>query len=125
VVLLALGILGLIKAVIGLTNPEFSKRVATWWTGLASRAMVIPVALCAALALLVWIAVLAGQPLTHWILLAYGLLFLWGATVYAKPERVRELAHAFIIDRQPYMIRIMSGLLAVLCFLILWVAIRG
>ena len=125
VVLMVLGILGLIKAVIGLANPELTKRVTSWWINVSSRMVLIPVLLCAALAVLVWVAVLAGQPLVHWVLLAYGLLFLWGATVYAKPERVRNLAQAFIIDRQPYMIRILSGLLAVLCFLVVWIAIRG
>jgi hypothetical protein len=124
-VLIVLGFLGLIKAVLGLANPELLKRLSAWWMDLAGRVRALPIVLCTAMALLALTAVLAGQSLVHWILLLYGLLFIWGAVLYAQPDRMRELARALLVDREAYMVRILCGVLAVLCFLVVWVGIRA
>jgi hypothetical protein len=124
-VLIVLGFLGLIKAVLGLANPDLLKRLSAWWVELAARMRALPVALCAALALLALVAVLPGQSLAHWLLLLYGLVFIWGAALYARPERMRELARTLLLEREAYMVRILCAILAVLCFAVVWIGIRA
>ena len=125
IVLLVIGLLGLVKAVFGLASPDLVKRAAEWWLRIAARVNTLIAGVCVLLGLLLWVAVLAGQPLVNWVLLLIGIGFVGGAAVYAKPGRLETMVRAFVLDRKPYMIRVLGAVGGVVSILLIWIALKG
>ena len=125
VFLLAIAILGLIKATWGLVSPGSLRRAAQWWMRALRNVNTLAGGACFLVGLLLLAWVLVDQPLVNWALIALGLLFLWGGTVCGAPERMERVAHRAILDRGPGAIRALSLVSAVVCVLLIWIALAA
>lgn len=124
-VLLVLGILMLIKSVFAIAKPMAFRRLAAWWSGAAMKVNTLSGVLCILLAAFIWAAVLMRQPLTNWLLLAIGVLFAWGASLYFRPAALQRVIRVAILDRPASMIRVMFFITAVIAGVLIWVAVRS
>ncbi|MBN1556616.1 MAG: hypothetical protein JW951_00560 [Lentisphaerae bacterium] len=125
IALLIIGILGLVKAVFGLASPELVKRFAAWWIAFARRVNTLLAGLCVVAGVVLWLIVLAGQPAAYWLVLLFGVALIGAAAVYARPERLEAWVRALLLDRKPYMIRILGGISLVVSVILIWIALRG
>ena len=122
--LLVFGIIGLAKSVVGVAFPQVFQRFAAWWVNKVRGVHVVLGAVSVVLAVLIWGVVLMHQPLANWILLVIGMFFAWAATVYFSPATFDKLARAFILDRHPAVLRIVSLATGAVAVLLIWVAIK-
>lgn len=123
-VLLAIGIIGLVKAVLGVARPSIVRRFGTWWAKAALQVNTLTGLLCIVLGAALWACVLYPQPLTHWLVLAFGALAAWAGSVYLRRELFTKLMRGVLLDRSDGFVRtvfLIGGLVSVL---LIWVAAR-
>lgn len=124
VVLLVLGILMLLKALFAIVRPHAFKRLCLWWSGAASQVNTLAAIVCLFLFVAIWVVVLMRQPLVNWLLLLFGALFAWGASLYFRPLALQRVLRVAILDRKPGMIRALYTVVALVAAVLIWVAIQ-
>ena len=124
-VLLGLGIISLVKAVWTVVRPDSVQRVVVWWVKRDSRILKTMGIVCILLGAVLWVLVLLNQPLVSWLLVAMGLLFLWGGRLYLDPSSMDRMVRVLIGDRSPLFVRILGVGTGILAILIIWVAARS
>ena len=124
VVLLVLGILMLLKALFAIVRPQAFKRACLWWSGAASKVNTLSAIVCILLAIVIWAVVLMRQPLVNWLLLFFGVLFAWGASLYLRPLALQRVLRVAILDRKAGMIRALYVAVALVAVLMIWIAIQ-
>lgn len=123
--LTVVGVLALLEAVWGLASPKSIKRIAGWYLQV-SRAKHRPVGIFLfAAALLLLVIVLAGQPLSAWLLIFMALVFAAFGIVCFRENAVHRLLKSWIMNRTEPFIRFLYGLELVLGAFLLWVALTG
>ncbi|MCE9615192.1 MAG: hypothetical protein K8T26_13015 [Lentisphaerae bacterium] len=123
-VLLVAGILLLAKAIWAAARPQSARRLATWWSGAATRVNTLTGCIYTLAAVSLWVLVLLHQPLTNWVLTGLGAIFAWWAALYFKPPAFQKALDTLIVNRTPGSVRALAILLAVLALLFIGIALR-
>lgn len=118
--LLILGVLGLAESVWGMTAPSKVKALAAWFTSPRPRGLGL---LLGAVAALLVVLVLIGQPLAHWALLAVATLFAWVATLCFRPDGFRHLLQVWLVNRADLSVRLIYAAEFAVAMLLLWLAL--
>lgn len=124
-ILLILGIIVLVKSIWGIAHPSSMKSTANWWARAIPRVNTLCAIVYIVIAAGCWIAVLLDQPLTNWLLAAFGALFAWAGTIYLKPQELTKLIKRMAGDRSLAAIRIISVVSALIALFLITVAYKG
>lgn len=124
-VLLVLGIIVLAKSIWGLAAPSSVKRVSSWWGGVARHVNTLIGCVCVLAGVALWTVVLFDQPLTNWLLVIFGTLYVWAGTVYFRPSAFQKLLNVMILDRKPAAIRALFLVMVILSVFFIWIAVKG
>lgn len=122
-ILLVVGIIGVVKSVWGLLQPDTVKRVAAWWLSAVMKVNTLTGCLLFLVALGMWGTILLHQPLAHWLVVAVGLLFAWAASLYLRPAALQRVMKAMILNRGVQALRLMFLVAAAASLLLIWVAV--
>jgi len=125
IIVLILGILALIKAVWGVVRPAGLQSVARWWAEAPRQLRVVMGTIAILIGLALWLVVLAGQPLSNWILVIYGVLLIWAGTLYFRPGRFVDFLNRTTLNRSLAAVRLISIGIGLVAGLLIWIAIRG
>jgi hypothetical protein len=124
-VLLILGVLVLVKGLLGLAFPAAMRRAAVWWLGVARRAHFAVAAGCFLLGLLMWAVILMHEPLSHWILGIGAILAGCAGMLYLRPGEFERVTQVLLLKRGRAWIRVLGAAGVALAAWLLWVVLTG
>ncbi len=125
IVIAIIAVIAMLKAVWILATPLGFQRFAGVWLRVASRLpTLLPIAL-AVVGLALWGIILVGQPLYVTLVAVLGALYIWAASLYAKPDRLTPFVQRVVLDRSPAVLRLMAAATLVVAALVLWIALTG
>jgi hypothetical protein len=121
--LIVIGALALLEAAWGLATPRGVKNMAGWFLkvspssnkGLGFVFALVAVGLCTIL--------LAGQPLSAWVLLAVALMAVGTAYAFIKPGGMQRLLSGWILNRSVVFVRIIYGIELLVAAALIWIAL--
>ena len=125
-IILVLGVLGLIKALLGLIRPFMFKDMAKWWVRVMTRHVNTLIG-CVLILMAggMWTVVLLNAELVDWFLVGFGALAGWLGFVYFKRESIERLIDVVIINRRKVGLQIMFAITGIISILFIWVALTG
>lgn len=122
--LLVLATLGLLKGVWGVFAPGALKSFGASWLRVARKVNTLIGLAALTGAALIWGFVLMHEDAVTLALLAFGLLFAWGGTIYLHREQLDKIARRMFLDREEGFIRALSLIVTVVCAVLVWIALR-
>ncbi len=122
-VLIVVGALALIEGAWGLASPKNIKNISGWFVKVSPSSnkalgflfVVIAIGLCA--------VVLAGQPLSAWVLLLVAVSSLGMGLLCIKPNGLQHLLTGWILNRSQVFVRVIYGAELVAAAAIIWIAL--
>ncbi len=123
-ILLVLGCIMFVKALWAVISPASVKKTTTVMTRLFAPASPVVGTICVVFAVVLWALVFMHQPISHWLLILLGVMFLWVGTFCLRKRGIDVLATTIIIDRRKAAVRAMGLMAMVAAALIIWVALR-
>ncbi len=125
IILIVVAVIAMLESVWLLAAPASYKKFVVLWLRVSGRLpTLLPLALTA-IGILLWLLVLAGQPIYRIIGVLLGAFFVLGAFLYSRREVMVRLTENMLLDRSPRVLRLLAVgvLLAAAC--VLWIAITG
>ena len=124
-VLLVIGLLAALKSAWMLISPASFRRMAAWWAKCIVQVNTLAAWVCFALAVALWVLVLANQDLADWLLVIIGLGAAVGGLFYLRRDGIEPLVGRVVTSRGNLALRGMAVIGLALSLFILWVALRG
>lgn len=109
IILLAIGIMAVIKSLWGLFHPGSFRDVALWWTRAVTKVGTLVSVLLFLCAIAVLCVVLLDQPLVNGLLILLAMMLVWAGTVYLQPSTIERMVDFLVVDRSSVGIRILSA----------------
>jgi hypothetical protein len=97
--LVVIGTLALLEAVCGLASPRSIKQMVGWFVKVSGPTNGFLGVLFLLVTVVLIVFVLAGQPLSAWVLLAVALLFAWIAALCFKSGSLPKLLSIWFLNR--------------------------
>jgi len=122
-ILMVLGILLLLKAILGAASPAIMQGLAQRWTKVARQMNTLLAIASLLIAVALLVVVMLHQPLTNMLLAALALLFAWSGAIYYRPDSYERIVKSFLLNRKPMQVRIIFVCLGLVAIAILVVAV--
>lgn len=119
------GLLALLEAGWGMVTPGSVKQMAGWFVRVGGERQPVLGALLALVALLFLVLILVDQPLSSWVLLVLAAAFLGFAAVCLRPNGLRGLLSAWILNRTEGVVRAIYAIEGLIAVGLLVVALSG
>ena len=122
-ILTVIGILLLLKAIVGAPNPGAMQRLGQRGARMARQVNTLLAVASLLIAIALLIVVMLHQPLTNWLLASLALLFAWSGSVYYRPDTYERIVQTVLVNRKPMTVRIIFVCLGIIAIAMLVVAI--
>ena len=122
-VLLVLGVLMAAKALWGAISPESFRKGTAWWMKKVRHVNTLTGIAGMIVGVLLLVVILLKQPLVVWLLGVFGVLAIYGGSMYLRFDDLERHVKTMILNRPAITIRIVSVLGVILAGWVIYVAI--
>ncbi len=121
--LMVVGALALIEAVWGLAAPQSIKKIAGWFVKVAPSSNKLLGFLCVLIAIGLCALILAGQPLSAWVLLLVAGMCLGMGVLCLKPQGLQHMLTGWILNRSQVFVRLLYAIELIAAAVFIWLAL--